>query len=94
MELRFWCDEETGLPHMYDHGVREHEVHEVLSRRGDDMPGRNRSRIRFGQTDAGRYLEVIYVPDPVGDGIFVVTEYDMSGKMKRAFRRRHRRKKK
>src|SRR5438034_8821108 len=32
MELRFWDDAETGLPHTYDHGVTEEEVHEVLSR--------------------------------------------------------------
>jgi hypothetical protein len=42
----------------------------------------------------GRYLQVVYVPDAVGDGAFVVTAYDLTPKAKRAFRRRQRRKKK
>src|SRR5438876_6655841 len=36
MELRFWSDPETGLPHIYDHGVSEEEVRQVLSRPGPD----------------------------------------------------------
>ena len=42
MELRFWNDPEGGLPHIYDHGVTEEEVKQVLSRPGLDYPeGRN-----------------------------------------------------
>jgi hypothetical protein len=26
MELRFWIDPETDLPHIFDHGVTEEEV--------------------------------------------------------------------
>jgi len=51
MELRFWMDSETGLPHTYDH-----------------------------------------VPDADRQGAFVVTAFDMSYKVKRAFRKRQRRK--
>ena len=94
MELRFWYDAETGLPHLYDHGVTEEEVRQVLSRPGEEFPGRDRSRIRLGQTDAGRYLQVVYVPDADGDSAFVVTAYDLTPKGKRAIRRRQRRKKK
>ena len=30
MELRFWIDPETNLPHIFDHGVTEEEVRQVL----------------------------------------------------------------
>lgn len=94
MELRFWTDAETGLPHIFDHGVTEEEVEQVLRRAGEELPGSDRSRIRLGQTEAGRYLQVVYVPDPGGESAFVVTAYDLTAKAKRAFRRRQRRKNK
>jgi hypothetical protein len=92
MELRFWTNPETGLPHIYDHGVTEDEVRQVLSRPGQELPGRDESRIRLGQTTAGRYLQVAYVPDADRKGAFVVTALELSNKAKRAFRRRQRRK--
>jgi hypothetical protein len=92
MELRFWIDPETDLPHIFNHRVSEEEVRQVLSRKGEEFPGSDRSRIRLGQTEAGRYLQVVYVPDEVGDSAFVVTAFDMAPKGKRAFRRRQRRK--
>jgi hypothetical protein len=94
MDLRFWTDAETGLPHIYDHGVTEEEVQQVLSRAGEEFPGRDHSRIRLGQTEAGRYLQVVYVPDLGGESAFVVTAYDLTPKAKRAYRRRQRRKRK
>jgi hypothetical protein len=93
MELRFWIDPETSLPHIFNHGVTEEEVRQVLSRTGEEFPGTDRSRIRLGQTAAGRYLQVVYVPDTVGDGGFVVTAFELTSKAKQAFRRRQRRKK-
>jgi hypothetical protein len=92
MDLRFWIDPETELPHIFNHGVTEEEVRQILSRTGEDFPGSDRSRIRLGQTEAGRYLQVVYVPDEIGDGLFVVTAYDLTPKARRAFRRRQRRK--
>ena len=94
MELRFWIDPETDLPHIFDHGVAEDEVRQVMAGPGEEFPGRDRSRIRLGQTNAGRYLEVVYVPDDEGDGIFVVTAYELTPKAKKAYRRRQRRKNK
>jgi hypothetical protein len=95
MHLRFHLDPETQQPHIYDHGVTEDEVKEVLdSRNADDVPGGERSRVRFGQTANGRYLKVIYVPDEDGDGAFVITAYDPRPKAVKAFRRRRRRKRK
>lgn len=94
MELRFWLDAETGMPHIYEHGVTEEEVQQVLSQAGEEFPGSDHSRIRLGQTEAGRYLQVVYVPDPGGESAFVVTADDMTPNAKRAFRRRQRRKQK
>ena len=76
MELRFWIETESGLPHMYDHGVTEEEVQQVMRGRGEEFPGSDDSRIRLGQTEAGRYLQVVYVPDADGESAFVVTAYD------------------
>ena len=68
------------------------EVEEVLRAPGEDRPGREGSRVAIGQTRAGRYLRVIYVPDPAPDGIFVVAAYQLIGKPLRAYRRRRRKK--
>jgi hypothetical protein len=47
--------------------------------------------MKLGQTTAGRYFQVIYVPDEESDGIFVITAYDLSEKAKKAYRRRRKR---
>ena len=77
----------------YRHNVSEQEVEEVLRRPGEDRPGRQGSRIAIGQTTDGRYLRVVYVPDPEPESVFVITAYDLRGKPLIAYRRRHRRKK-
>jgi murein tripeptide amidase MpaA len=46
----------------------------------------------IGRTHNGRYLRVIYVPDPEPNSVFVITAYDLSGKPLSAYRRRQRRK--
>lgn len=73
MKIRYYIDQETDLPHIYRHNVSEQEVEEVLKQSGEDRPGREESRVAIGQTSVGRYLRVIYVPDPVPDSIFVIT---------------------
>ena len=92
MKIRFYIDPETRLPHIYNHEVRELEVEDVLRKPGEDRPGKENSRIAIGQTKAGRYLRVIYVPDPEPDSVFVITAYELTGKPLRAYRRRSRRK--
>jgi hypothetical protein len=82
------------MPHIFNHGVTEEDVRQVLSGTGEEIPGRDRSRIRVGQTRTGRYLQVVYVPDVFGGGVFVVTAFDLTPKAKRSFRRRQRGKKK
>jgi len=90
LRTRFYIDPATGLPHIYNHQVDEDEVTEVLERPGEDRAGREGSRVALGQTAAGRYLRVIYVPDPEPDSVFVVTAYELTGKLRGAFRRRRR----
>ena len=85
-------DPETNLPHIYGHEVDEQEVEDVLRRSGEDRPGREDSRVAIGQTRAGRYIRVIYVPDAEVDSVFVITAYQLKGKALLAYRRRRRRK--
>jgi hypothetical protein len=85
-------DPATGLPHIYNHNVDEVEVIEVLEKPGEDRAGSEGSRIALGQTAAGRYLRVIYVPDPQPDSVFVITAYELVGKPLAAFRRRRKKK--
>ncbi len=90
MNIRFYTEPETGELHIYEHNVREEEVEDILRHPGDDFPGRGGSRIALGQTEAGRYLQVVYVPDPDKRGVFVVTAYDLRGNALAAYRRRKR----
>jgi len=90
VEVRFLNDPETGQPHIRQHGVNEREVEEVLSRAGEDRPGREGTRVALGQTRAGRYLRIIYVPEPERAGVFVITAYDFRGKPLAAYRSRRR----
>ena len=91
MNIRYHWDEETGQPHLYRHNVSEQEVEEVLTRSGEDRPGREGARVAIGRTGAGRYLRVIYVPDPQPQSVFVITGYELKGKPLAAFKRRMRR---
>lgn len=80
------------MPHIHNHGVIEDEVIEVLEKSGEDRPGYEGARIALGQTGSGRYLRVIYIPDPEPDSVFIITAYDLTGKAVAAFRKRRRKK--
>ena len=92
MHMRFYHDPTTGEPHIYNHSVTEEEVEAVIRRPGEDRRGREGARVAIGQTRAGRFLRVIYVPDPEPESIFVITAYELRGKPLTAYRRRQRRK--
>ncbi len=92
MNIRFYLDPETEQPHIYGNAVDEVEVVDVLTNPGEDRPGREGSRVAVGKTRAGRYLRVIYVPNPEPDSVFVITAYELRGKPLTAYRRRRRRK--
>lgn len=91
MRLRFYIDPGTGEPHINKHAVSEAEVEDVLTRPVEDRPGAEGARVAIGQTRGGRYLRVIYVPDPEPDSLFVVTAYELGSRALRALRRRRRR---
>jgi hypothetical protein len=76
MEIRFYLDPETGQP--------------LLS--GPFIWTLKQSRMRLGQTEAGRFLQIIYAPDRTPGSVFVITAYELKGKAKKAHRRRQRRK--
>lgn len=43
MDFRYFVDADSGLPHIYNHGVDEHDVEFVVRHAGEDRPGRNGS---------------------------------------------------
>ncbi|MFN2515100.1 MAG: hypothetical protein ABR556_02700 [Pyrinomonadaceae bacterium] len=69
MNIRFYRNPETDEPHIHGHSVIEDEVADVLESPGEDRQGREGSRVAIGKTRAGRYLRVIYVPDPEPDSV-------------------------
>jgi hypothetical protein len=91
VDIRYFIDPDTGQPHIFGHGVVEAEIEYILRHPGEDRPGRGESRHALGQTRAGRYLRVIYVPDTGADSVFVVTAFELRGKALQAYRRRRRR---
>jgi hypothetical protein len=92
MDIRYYIEPDTGEPHIHGHGVTEDEVRQVLRGPGEDLPAARNSRMKLGQTTAGRYLQVIYVPDDDPSSVFVITAYELAAKAKKAFRRRQHRK--
>jgi hypothetical protein len=57
VEIRFYNDPETSLPHIYEHGVTEDEATDVFLGIGEDLPAQRGSRMKLGQTSAGRYFK-------------------------------------
>jgi len=92
VRIRYYLDPATGLTHIYEHDVSEREIESILERPSQDIRGREDSRIAIGQTEEGRYLKVIYVPDPIPQSVFVITAYELGPKAKRAIRRKRRKK--
>ena len=92
MKVRFYLEPQSGQPHIRRHGVSEAEVQEILARPLEDRAGTEGSRVAIGRTRAGRYLRVIYVPDPEPGSVFVITGYPLGPKALKALRRRQRKK--
>jgi uncharacterized DUF497 family protein len=93
VRIRFYIDPETEEPHIYEHGVDEDEVAEVLEDPIYDTKAEGTSRSAIGQTRAGRYVLVIYTRDPEPNSVFVITARELRGKELKAFKRLRRRKK-
>ena len=92
-KIRYYIDPRTGSPHIWGHGVSEEEVEDAIQASGEDRPGRDGSRIAVGRSGSGRYLRVVYVPDPALDSVFVITAYELKGKPLSAYRLRIRKRK-
>ncbi|MCZ7644206.1 MAG: DUF4258 domain-containing protein [Planctomycetota bacterium] len=88
MKIRYYLDEDSGLPHVRGHGVSEAEVEAIIARPMEDRPGSEGSRVALGRTKAGRYLRVVYVPDSEPGSFFVVTAFELAGKPLKALKRR------
>jgi hypothetical protein len=56
LRFRFYVDQATGAPHIYNHQLKENEVVDVLEGAGEDRAGSDGSRIAFGQTASCRYF--------------------------------------
>jgi hypothetical protein len=67
VNIRFYIDPETNLPHIYKHGVDESDVEDVLRSPGEDRPGREGSRVAIGQTQADDIygLFTLLIPNPI-----------------------------
>ncbi len=91
MRIRFYIDPETESPHVENHGITMSECVEVLENPGHDFASSGGARIAYGQSRSGRFLKVVYKEDQVGDGVFVITAYELSGNELKAYRRRLRR---
>jgi hypothetical protein len=88
MKIRYNRDLDTGLPHIYGHGVFEHEVEEVLRNPIERRRGEGDSQVLMGRTDQGRFLRVIISIDRDRRGVFIITAYDLRAKPLKALRRR------
>lgn len=92
MEIRFNKDRESGLAHCYSqHDVSEREVIQLLRRPGDLFRRGDGTLVAEGQTNAGRYVRVVYREHADYGYTFVITAYELKGNAKHAYRRRHRR---
>lgn len=84
----FWWDEQN-IEHIANHGVSPEETEQVI----DDTPLIIRAKqgkyIAFGQTDAGRYLVVVFV-EKTDRRLRDITARDMTNNEKKRFKRRRR----
>jgi hypothetical protein len=53
-----------------------------------DGDGERGTRIAVGQTDAGRWLKVVYVSESEPESVLVITAYSLRAKALKALRRR------
>jgi hypothetical protein len=83
MRIRFLTDPD-GWPHIAGHGVSEAEAIWVVSNPLERISGRDDSIIVIGRTRSGRILKVIYAPARDGDGIIIITAYDLPAKQIKA----------
>jgi hypothetical protein len=66
VKIRFYIDPETGEPHIYEHGIDEDEVADVLEDPIYDAKAEGTSRSAIGQTrpDATCWLFILATQNP------------------------------
>jgi uncharacterized DUF497 family protein len=83
---QFWWDDEN-IEHIAAHGIMPEEAEQVI----DDTPvitcAKEGKYIAFGQTDAGRYLIVVFA-EKAYERLRVIAARDMTNNEKKRFRRR------
>jgi len=82
----FWWDE-TNIDHIADHGVEPYEAEEALDNRPLILRAGEGKHIAFGQTNAGRYLVVVFALKSE-QRVRVVTARDMTQTEKSKLRRK------
>ena len=70
----------------------EDEVREALRTPLEIRRGYEGAQVAIGRTLAGRYLRIVFVPDPGPESAFVITAYELGPRARRALRGRKRRK--
>jgi len=88
MNVRFFIDPETDLPHILKHGVTEEEAEEVVLDPVEDQRTRGDARIARGKAGSGRFIRVVYSERE--DGLLIITAWAMDGNELKAYRRRNR----
>lgn len=75
-QWHFWWDE-LNIEHIAEHGVEPYEAEEVIDNTPLVLRASEGKFLAYGQTDAGRYLIVVFAPK--GDQrLRVVTARDMT----------------
>jgi uncharacterized DUF497 family protein len=86
VKYRFWWDE-INLEHIADHGVEPYEAEEIIDNAAL-ITGVGRGKYAaYGQTDAGRYLLVIFAKKSDAR-LRIVTARDMTDAEKKRVKRR------
>ncbi|QOV88801.1 hypothetical protein [Humisphaera borealis] len=82
-----WID--WNVDHIDEHQVSPREAEYVVNHSRRPWPKiiEDQKRIVWGQTDAGRMLQVVYVLDPDGT-VFVIHAMELPSGRKRQYRRR------
>jgi len=62
-------------------------VAQALSEPLESIKGRGDSIIAIGRARSGRYIKIIYSPDELSDGIFVITAMDVPPRQIRALKK-------
>ena len=85
-EDEFWWDDDN-VDHIGNHGVEPYEAEEVITN-NPRLKRRGQGKyLAYGQTDAGRFLVVVFAPKS-GNRLRVITARDMTSTEKRWYRQR------